>query len=149
MIAVIVSMLAYILLAGCDVAPVVESEQSSPQPDANMLKVVLRNLLSNAIKYTNPGGHIRVIVRRMSHTAEICVADNGVGIDAAIQETLFGQSSFYTSAGTENEAGAGLGLILCQEFVEKLGGQIWVESVLGEGSRFKFTVPLPEYLSCE
>ncbi|WP_269525256.1 PAS domain-containing sensor histidine kinase [Coraliomargarita parva] len=110
--------------------------------DVNLLKTVLRNLLSNAIKYTKPGGEIRISVRALPRLAEVCVADNGIGIEASVREKLFDKTSFYSSEGTDHETGSGLGLILCREFVEKLGGTIWVESEAGQGSRFTFTVPL-------
>jgi signal transduction histidine kinase len=74
--------------------------------------------------------------------AEICVADNGTGISSEDQKNMFRIDSKVKRRGTSNEDGSGLGLILCQEFIEKHGGKIRVESEPGQGSRFFFTVPL-------
>jgi signal transduction histidine kinase len=69
------------------------------------------------------------------------VSDNGTGIKPEVQEFLFTKTTSYTSRGTANEKGTGLGLILCKEFVEKNGGKIWFESTIGQGSTFFFTLP--------
>jgi PAS domain S-box-containing protein len=110
--------------------------------DENMVKVVLRNLVSNAIKFTNAGGSINVSAIPNQSEVEITVSDNGVGMDNEKIKILFDISANLTSYGTANEKGSGLGLVLCKEFVEKLGGSIWVNSKAGEGSDFKFTLPL-------
>ncbi len=110
--------------------------------DENMVMTILRNLISNAIKFTNPGGKINVIVIPGTKQVEVSVSDNGVGMNEEKLSTLFNISSNATSPGTANEKGSGLGLVLCKEFVEKLGGNIWVESEEGAGSVFKFTLPL-------
>ena len=110
--------------------------------DKNMLKTVLRNLITNAIKFTKSGGCINIIVITKQNHVEISISDNGIGINEEKLKTLFNISSNTTSLGTENEKGSGLGLVLCKEFVEKLGGCIWVESEVGKGSDFKFTLPL-------
>ena len=73
---------------------------------------------------------------------EISVKDSGVGIRKEDIGKIFQIGSNHTSRGTDNEIGTGLGLILCKEFVEKHGGRIWVESVEGKGSEFKFTIPV-------
>ena len=73
---------------------------------------------------------------------EIFVKDNGVGITKEKQEQLFKISENVSTKGTDGEAGTGLGLILCKEFVEKHGGRIWVESEVGKGSEFIFTMSL-------
>jgi signal transduction histidine kinase len=107
-----------------------------------MLKVVLRNLVSNAIKFTNPGGHIFINRELTPSLLTVTVSDNGVGIAADRINNLFDISKIATTPGTENEKGTGLGLLLCKEFVEKHGGRIWVESIEGKGSDFKFTIPV-------
>jgi signal transduction histidine kinase len=70
----------------------------------------------------------------------VSVKDNGVGISPAVQKILFEKTSGYSTRGTRNEKGTGLGLILCKEFVERNGGKIWLESTEGEGSSFYFTL---------
>jgi PAS domain S-box-containing protein len=112
------------------------------QADEDMLKVVLRNLVSNAIKFTNPGGHIFINRELTPSLLTVTVSDNGVGIAADRINNLFDISKIATTPGTENEKGTGLGLLLCKEFVEKHGGRIWVESIEGKGSDFKFTIPV-------
>jgi len=73
---------------------------------------------------------------------EISVSDNGVGMNEETQNKLFNMDTNDTTPGTAEEKGSGLGLVLCKEFVKKHGGNIWVESELGKGSVFKFTLPL-------
>jgi len=109
--------------------------------DIDMLKLVLRNLISNAIKFTNPEGKICVSAKRIKDQVEISVSDNGVGMSQDAIDNLFNLSTSETTMGTANEKGSGLGLILCKELIEKQGGKIWVESQLGHGSSFKFTLP--------
>lgn len=109
--------------------------------DVNMLKLILRNLISNAIKFTNTNGKIEVITIRNKNNIEITVSDNGVGINEENLNKLF-KIDTITTKGTAAEKGSGLGLTLCKEFVEKQKGEIWVESTLGKGSDFKFTLPL-------
>lgn len=109
--------------------------------DKEMLKVILRNLLTNAIKYTHNQGEIKVLVQKQDDDLLFVIADNGVGIEPQWQENLFRLTNQPTKSGTKGEKGSGLGLILCKEFTEKLGGRIWVESEPGKGSVFKFTIP--------
>ena len=110
--------------------------------DENMLKTILRNLISNAIKFTQPDGVINIFTETNGSNAIITVSDNGVGIEKNNFNKIWEITSHYSTTGTANERGTGFGLILCKEFVEKHGGQIWVESELGKGSDFKFTMPL-------
>jgi|WetSurMetagenome_2_1015567.scaffolds.fasta_scaffold01205_11 PAS domain S-box-containing protein len=110
--------------------------------DENMLKIVLRNLISNAIKFTSPGGQINIQVEKAVSMLTITVSDNGVGIAPAMIDKLFDISQIITTAGTSDEKGTGLGLLLCKEFVEIHGGKIWVESIQGKGSDFKFILPV-------
>ncbi len=110
--------------------------------DKNVFNVVLRNLLTNAIKFTHARGKIEVRIRRKASNIRVEVADNGVGMNRSVLETLFTSTNHhYTSTGTANERGTGLGLMLCKEFVEKWGGTITVKSTKGKGSTFIFTVP--------
>lgn len=110
--------------------------------DPNMILTILRNLISNAIKFTPENGHISISSVSQLSYAEITIEDNGIGIAKEIQTTLFESNSGVSTRGTNNEQGTGLGLILCREFVERHGGKIWVESELGKGSKFKFTIPV-------
>ncbi len=109
--------------------------------DENMLMVILRNLISNAIKFTNPNGKIDITALQNDNFIEIAVSDNGVGMKEETRKKLFDISANITTRGTANEKGSGLGLILCKEFVAKHGGKIWVESEVGKGSTFYFTLP--------
>jgi signal transduction histidine kinase len=108
--------------------------------DANMINLVFRNLILNGIKFTEHGGEIEVASKSEGDFYVMSVHDNGVGIAEEVQKILFEKTSGYSTRGTANEKGTGLGLILCKEFVEKNGGKIWLESKLGEGSTFYFTV---------
>jgi signal transduction histidine kinase len=111
------------------------------QADRNMTNTIFRNLLTNAIKFTNPEGQIIVTASNIGLFTEVTVQDNGTGIPEENIDRLFGLGQKYYRKGTADEKGTGLGLILCKEFVEKHGGTIWVESELGKGSQFKFTLP--------
>ena len=110
--------------------------------DIDMLKTVLRNLVSNAIKFTNRNGAINISAVQIDSKISISVSDNGIGIKPDVITKLFDISQILTTAGTADEKGTGLGLVLCKEFVEKHGGKIWVESEYGKGSEFKFTMPI-------
>jgi len=109
--------------------------------DNDMLKTILRNLVSNAIKFTNNGGSINITAEQTQSDVIISVSDNGIGIEPDSLSKLFDISEVLTTKGTAGETGTGLGLLLCKEFVEKHGGKIWVESEVGKGSEFKFTLP--------
>ena len=110
--------------------------------DFDMINTVVRNLLNNAIKFSLKGGKITVITTEYNNNIEVCIADTGVGIKSQIAENLFRSDvKIITQQGTSGERGSGLGLILCKDFVEKHGGEIWVESEIDKGSKFKFTLP--------
>jgi len=111
--------------------------------DYKKLDTVFRNLLSNAVKFTAAGGTITLSLKQQPTLVEIAVADTGIGIDAKHLGRLFRIDDQYRRTGTANERGSGLGLLLCKDFIEAHGGQIWVESETGTGSVFKFTLPLP------
>ncbi len=110
--------------------------------DIDMLKIVLRNLVSNAIKFTNKNGTININAEENSGNVLISVSDNGIGIPPDNLSKLFDISQVLTTKGTAEETGTGLGLFICKEFVEKHGGKIRVESKVGKGSDFKFTLPM-------
>lgn len=110
--------------------------------DVNMINTVMRNLLTNALKFTNQNGRVTVSAKQTGSEYEITVSDTGVGISPENLQKLFKIDSKFQRQGTDAEKGTGLGLILCKEFVEKHGGHIWVESQIGKGSDFKFTLPL-------
>lgn len=110
--------------------------------DDSMVNTILRNLITNAIKFTNLNGKVILSTKRKNNFLEISVNDSGVGIEPNTLEQLFKIESKFSKAGTENEKGSGMGLILCKEFVEKQGGTILVESQVGIGSTFTFTLPL-------
>lgn len=109
--------------------------------DFNMVSIILRNLISNAIKFSQPNGSIHISVNDMGDSLAFSVADDGVGMDDETKNKLFSSIINESHEGTTNEKGTGLGLVICKEFVEKHGGQIWVESELGKGSIFKFILP--------
>jgi signal transduction histidine kinase len=109
--------------------------------DKNALRTLLRNLISNAIKFTHSGGHIVLSVENLPEAFRLSVSDTGVGMAQASIDKLFRIDCNYSTAGTQNEKGTGLGLILCKELIERHGGRIWVESAPGNGSTFYVTLP--------
>jgi signal transduction histidine kinase len=108
--------------------------------DREMVNLVLRNLLSNAIKFTPENGKITVGANEKPGIIEIFVQDTGIGMSAENIRSLFGDA-YYTTRGTNEETGTGLGLKLCKDFLEKNGGEISVTSKPGKGSTFTFTLP--------
>ncbi|MFL5772420.1 MAG: sensor histidine kinase, partial [Flavisolibacter sp.] len=121
----------------------IESKNSAPVfvvADKDMVNLVLRNLLSNAIKFTPQQGTIEVGVNQLNSFVEVYVQDSGTGIS---KEALLkiNENNFYTTKGTASESGTGLGLMLCKEFLAKNGGQMHIESEIGKGSVFSFTLP--------
>ena len=109
--------------------------------DERKAKQVLLNLLSNAIKFTPEGDRIDVRPRVNEGQVEVSVADTGVGIAPEDQETVFEEFRQVGTADRKVE-GTGLGLALSRKFIELHGGRIWVESQVGEGSAFTFTLPV-------
>ncbi|MFA6276812.1 MAG: HAMP domain-containing sensor histidine kinase [Pedobacter sp.] len=109
--------------------------------DVDMLQLVVRNLISNAIKFTSNGGLININAEIINRECKIIISDNGKGISPIDQEDIFSIKAAPTY-GTNNEKGVGLGLVLCKEFIERLGGRIDFESKLNEGSRFFIFLPL-------
>lgn len=113
--------------------------------DKNMLMSVVRNIISNAIKYTPRGGSIDIFVERGVQFHKVSIKDTGIGFDNKTAGKIFDTASFYTTSGTNNEAGSGLGLLLSKEFVERNGGKIWAESNPGKGATFFFTTPVSNF----
>ena len=120
------------------------SEVFNVYADRNMIDSILRNLIVNAVKFTNNNG--KITIKAIKHPNEefaiIQIEDSGVGISKDDIDKLFNIEFSHTTIGSSGEKGTGLGLILCKEFVEKHGGKIWVESEVGKGSKFYFTIPI-------
>jgi signal transduction histidine kinase len=109
--------------------------------DKNLLNTVLRNLISNAIKFTNTKGKISIYAIENKDFVEVTISDNGIGISKERLKQLFLLTPDSCAVGTANEKGSGLGLLICKDFIEKHNGKLWVESIEGRGSDFKFTLP--------
>ncbi len=112
--------------------------------DIDMIKTVTRNLISNAIKFSNKDSEIHVTVAKEEGMAVIGVKDQGCGIDEENQKKLLHTDTHFSTFGTNNEEGSGLGLLLCQDFVVRNGGKLWFVSQKDEGSTFSFSIPLLE-----
>lgn len=110
--------------------------------DPNMTKTVLRNLISNAIKFSMPKGEINIYQEIIENEMIITISDNGIGISQDNIDTIWNPLQSNKAVGTSGERGTGLGLSICKELVEKQGGRIWVESKMGKGSDFRFSIPL-------
>jgi signal transduction histidine kinase len=118
------------------------AEETDAYVDNHMFDFIVRNLVSNAIKFTNVGGKISVeAISNNNHFIEMKVSDSGIGIPPELKSKLFLLSEKTSRPGTDGEMSTGLGLLLCKEFIEKHGGKIWVESEVGKGSSFYFTIP--------
>jgi len=109
--------------------------------DENLLLTILRNLIHNAIKYSKNEGKVEISTVVKNGFIEFSIADNGIGISKTNLDNLFNIKHSFSTKGTNNEEGTGLGLILCKEFVEIMGGEIWAESRPETGTTLKFTVP--------
>jgi signal transduction histidine kinase len=109
--------------------------------DLTMIDTVIHNLLSNAIKFTNSGGSAEISATANEDTVTIEVLDTGIGIPPERLEHLFQIDAKQQHVGTADEKGTGLGLILCQAFVQQHGGTITVESTMGRGSTFRVMLP--------
>lgn len=110
--------------------------------DIDMVKTIVRNLLSNAIKFSNEDSEILVKLEEKEGMAVINVQDHGCGMDEESQKKLLHTDTHFSTLGTNNEEGSGLGLLLCQDFIQKNGGKLWFTSTKGEGSTFSFSIPL-------
>jgi len=109
--------------------------------DSNLINTVIRNLINNAIKYTGANGKITISVDSNLKNYQVNISDTGVGMSDLILDNLFKIDVNVATLGTENEKGTGLGLIVCKEFINLVGGEIWASSKMGEGSTFSFTIP--------
>ena len=118
------------------------NEELSVYIDKDMIDTVIRNLVSNALKFTHTGGRIDLSARQKGDFVEVAVSDSGTGISEEDLPKLFRIDVKYKNSGTAGEEGTGLGLILCKDLIEKHGGGIRVESEVGEGSVFRFTLPV-------
>lgn len=116
-------------------------EHTFTYADEYMLHTIIRNLLYNAVKFTDCGGHIEISTNEFEDFFEVVIQDNGIGISPKGIEQIFLSDEVYSLDGKAKEGGNGLGLILCRDFVEKNGGEIWVESEKNKGSVFRFTLP--------
>ena len=124
---------------GNDVPPLAEV-----YADKNALEVILRNLVVNAVKFSHEGGAVSVSAKKQEGMWRIEVRDEGIGMSEEDQAKIFRKEEDPDSIGNHAEKGTGLGLLLCHEFAEQMGGRIWVESQLGKGTSFYFTVPMAE-----
>jgi two-component system, sensor histidine kinase LadS len=111
--------------------------------DKNVVRMVIRNLIANALKFTKNGGSIFIFAKIDQGKVLIEIKDTGVGIPPEKIKLLFTDAHF-TSPDTNHNAGTGIGLLLCKEFLSKTAGEIWAESEVDKGSSFKFTLPLAE-----
>lgn len=116
-------------------------ENTKLSADPVMMELILRNLISNGIKFTPENGDVKISASENPDKTTIFIQDTGVGIPQEDMKKLFRLEYNYTTKGTQKEAGTGLGLLLCKEFIGLHGGEIWVESKVGEGSTFSFTIP--------
>ena len=122
-------------------------ENESVFADGKMLLSILQNIVSNAIKHTHPGGKITVSAKRKEDKIIVEIKDSGVGMSKEIQAKLFTPQMKVLSSARKENKGAGIGLLLVKGFLEKNGGEIWVESIEGEGSSFYFTLPIEKPLN--
>ena len=116
-------------------------EKMMVNADIDMLKTVVRNLLSNAIKFSKENSEVLVKMEEVDGMAVVSVQDHGCGISEEGQKKLLHTDTHFSTFGTNNEEGSGLGLLLCKDFVVKNGGKLWFTSKEGVGSIFSFSIP--------
>jgi signal transduction histidine kinase len=117
------------------------------EADERKVKQIVLNLLTNAVKFTPSGGTVTLDVKRDGAGVLVSVRDTGVGIAPADQARVFEEFTQAGGAATSGQEGTGLGLTLSRKLVELHGGKIWIDSQLGRGSTFSFTLPPVERLS--
>lgn len=110
--------------------------------DQSLTNTIIQNLVANSVKFTPNGGLIKLESEIIETHLKISVIDNGIGISKEVVDKVFTISTEKSQKGTHDEIGTGLGLVVCKEFVEKMDGDIWVESEVGKGTTFNFTLPL-------
>ena len=120
----------------------IKPEKMMVNADIDMLKTVVRNLLSNAIKFSKENSEVLVKMEEVDGMAVVSVQDYGCGISEEGQKKLLHTDTHFSTFGTNNEEGSGLGLLLCKDFVVKIGGKLWFTSKEGEGSIFSFSIPV-------
>lgn len=118
-----------------------KQEEVKVYSDSNLINTILRNLINNALKYTEAGGRVSVTIKSKPKKTIVAVEDTGIGMEKEMVDNLFKINKGVSRPGTNNEQGTGLGLIVCKEFIDILGGKIWIESELGKGSTFSFSIP--------
>jgi two-component system, OmpR family, phosphate regulon sensor histidine kinase PhoR len=126
---------------GIEFAAEVPPDLPPVRGDARLLREVLQNLLDNAVQYTPSGGRVNVEAQAGAKDVTVTVADTGIGIPSTDQERIFERFYRVDAARSREEGGTGLGLSIARHIVETLGGRLWVDSEVGRGSRFSFTVP--------
>jgi signal transduction histidine kinase len=110
--------------------------------DKNQVEIILRNLVANAVKFTREGGAIKITGKGVDDHVEVCVEDSGIGMTAPAIQNLFQPGHHFTTSGTNQEKGTGIGLLITKEMVANNGGSIQVDSSRNRGTRFTFTLPL-------
>ncbi len=131
--------------AGIDLGLTTEPEEITVTADERRVRQIVFNLLSNAVKFTPPDGRVDVSARVEDGHVEIAVADTGPGIAPKDRETIF--EEFEQAADGKQAEGTGLGLPLSRKLAELHGGRLWVESEPGQGSTFRFTLPIRQEVS--
>jgi len=129
---------------GVQLGSEIDPEVSEIQADERKIKQILLNLLSNAVKFTPDGGRVEVTAKRETNLVRIAVRDTGAGIAPEDQASLFQEFKQVGKDAARKAEGTGLGLALTKRFVELHGGNIQVDSILGKGSTFSFTLPLSQ-----
>lgn len=110
--------------------------------DKHHLNLLFRNLLSNAIKFSHAGGVIQIVAKEISSNQTLIeIIDGGIGMNQEALDKVFSATDHYSTYGTKNERGTGLGLLLCKEYIENGGGKIWIESKEGEGTKIAIVLP--------
>ena len=120
---------------------IIGSTNKSARLDIDMLKTSLRNLISNAIKFSFDNSEIDIVIKDENKRVVVDVIDRGTGISEDKKRLLFDSNSHFTSFGTGNEEGAGLGLLIAKEFITRIGGELTFKSQEGKGSTFSFSIP--------
>jgi two-component system sensor histidine kinase/response regulator len=121
---------------------VVYSDNLSMEIDPDMFKIIIRNLLSNAIKFTQPWGKVLIKVLLEQNLAKISIQDSGIGISDDMLKVIFHESNFISTKGTLNEGGSGLGIRLCFDLIQRMGGVITAKSNVGQGTTVQIALPI-------